>query len=560
MGRRFGIFKKLNLSLRTEVIINISILMLAAILLVGFTISKVDEKFIIQEVIKNGEGIIQNLQMFIDLSLRDKKGLDLNNPFLKKDIQDFFQNYIEGKGINHFVITDKNQKIIFSSRKELIEKILKNPYLTKSIKSGLIHTEIEREGWFLLNVYRNLIIYAPFLVEGEITGGIQLVISLGKMMNRHFESQKIILLLILIDAIVLIAFGNFLISRIFVKPLRELAHLTERISQGDLNQNIEVTSENEIGRLIASFNRMIERLKENQERIKNHLESLEQANQKLKKVQEELIRTEKLASIGRFAAGVAHEVGNPLGSIIGYTAILGQEGIGREEAKEYLKRIEKEIERINRIVRELLNFARPSKFEVHDVDINKVIENTLSLLSYQKDFKNIKTEIELQKNLPIIKGDESQISQVLINIILNAVDAMPKGGLLKIKTEEYVVERWPSNFTMPRRKDDPLEADYSHLRGPDPISKLFKKFSKGDKLIKISIADTGIGIKDGDLEKIFDPFFTTKDPDKGTGLGLSISLRIVESLGGEIKVESHVGKGTTFSIYFPVMIDKNLGG
>jgi len=140
----------------------------------------------------------------------------------------------------------------------------------------------------------------------------------------------------------------------------------------------------------------------------------------------------------------------------------------------------------------------------------------------------------------------------LINIILNAVDAMPKGGLLRIRTEEYVVERWSPKFMMPSRKDDPLEADYSHLRGPDPISNLFKKFSKGDRLVKISIEDTGTGIKGEDMEKIFDPFFTTKDPDKGTGLGLSISLRIVESLGGEIKVESQAGKGTTFYIYFPV--------
>src|SRR4030043_2490643 len=138
---------------------------------------------------------------------------------------------------------------------------------------------------------------------------------------------------------------------------------------------------------------MIERLKENQEKIKMHLESLELANVKLKQAQEELIRTEKLASIGRFAAGVAHEVGNPLGSILGYTSILGQEGVSIEESKDYLKRIEKEIERINRIVRELLNFAKPSKFEIQEVEINKVIKDTLSLLSYKKNIKNIETQI-----------------------------------------------------------------------------------------------------------------------------------------------------------------------
>src|SRR4030066_470141 len=173
--------------------------------------------------------------------------------------------------------------------------------------------------------------------------------------------------------------------------MKDLVRLTQKISEGDFNQTIEVTSRNEIGQLISSFNRMIEQLKENQENIKEHLESLELANRKLKQAQEELIRTEKLASIGRFAAGVAHEVGNPLGSILGYTSILGQEGVSREESKDYLKRIEKEIERINRIVRELLNFAKPSKFEIQEVDLNQVIQNALSLLSYQNNFKNIET-------------------------------------------------------------------------------------------------------------------------------------------------------------------------
>jgi signal transduction histidine kinase len=289
--------------------------------------------------------------------------------------------------------------------------------------------------------------------------------------------------------------------------------------------------------------------------LDNHLKSLEYANRQLKQAQEELIRTEKLASIGRFAAGVAHEVGNPLGAILGYTSILQRGEIEREEGKDYLNRIEKEIERINRIVRELLDFARPSKFEIREVNVNKVLENSLSLLSYQKNFKNIQTQLNLQVNLPLIKGDESQLSQVFINIILNGIDAMPGGGTLEIQSEEYLVEDlFPSRMRRPyppRRRGDPMESDYFHLRKADPISVLLTKFSKGDRLVKIRISDTGIGIKKEDLERIFDPFFTTKSPDKGTGLGLSISLRIVESMGGEIRVESEIGEGSHFELYFP---------
>jgi signal transduction histidine kinase len=178
------------------------------------------------------------------------------------------------------------------------------------------------------------------------------------------------------------------------------------------------------------------------------------------------------------------------------------------------------------------------------------------LLSYQKDFKNIRTQLDLEPDLPLIKGDESQISQVLINIILNAVDAMPNGGTLQIQTRGHVVEysydERPQRIYSPRRKSDPEEADYSHLRKPHLLSAGLTRFSRGDRLVKLVIMDTGSGIKKKDLENIFDPFFTTKAPDKGTGLGLSISLKIIESVGGEIRVESEIGKGTTFELYFPV--------
>jgi two-component system NtrC family sensor kinase len=220
-----------------------------------------------------------------------------------------------------------------------------------------------------------------------------------------------------------------------------------------------------------------------------------------------------------------------------------------------LRRIQKEIERINRIVRELLDFSRPSKSEIREVDLNRVIENTLSLLSYQKDFRNIETQLELHTNLPRVEGDESQLSQVFINIILNAVDAMLLGGSLRILTEEYVVEDFfVKDFQplfAPRRKGDPVESDYSHVRRPNPLAAILGKFSRGDLLVRVRISDTGMGIKKEDLEKIFDPFFTTKPPDKGTGLGLSISLRIVESMGGAMRVESDVGKGSSFEVYFP---------
>jgi signal transduction histidine kinase len=588
MGKPSWLFKRLNLTLRTEVVVNISLLMLAAIFLIGFTTFRANEKNIIQSKIRSCEGMVQDFQTIVDFILREKGKQGLNASSLSMEIQDFIQVYGKDRNFYELVVTDRERRVIASPNSDRMEKSYDSALLKYAMETASIQTEFEKEGGLLASEYKKLSLASPLWIRGKIAGGILMEVPTGDVMRRLLDYQKMFLVLIILDSMVLVVFGSFLLSRVLVRPLKDLVRLTQKISQGDFNQTIEVNSTNEIGQLVTSFNRMIERLKENQENIKIHLDSLELANEKLKQAQEELIRTEKLASIGRFAAGVAHEVGNPLGSILGYTSILAREDVTHDETRDYLKRIEKEIERINRIVKELLNFARPSRLEIQEVKVNKVIEDALSLLSYQKGFKDIETRLHLQPDLPMIKGDESQLSQVFINIILNAIDAMPRGGVLGIGTEDYVVGTGEKNYFdqayLPRRKDDPLETDYSHLRSPNPlfttiesspaydgdgIDKIFipyrmggvktrslltgfAKFTRGDRLIKVTISDTGTGILKEDMEKIFDPFFTTKDPDRGTGLGLSISLRIIESLGGEIKVRSEADKGTAFEIYFPV--------
>ena len=555
--KKFWLFKKINLGLRAEVILNISFLMLAAILLIGFTISNINERDIVQEKTGYGRRMIQDFQAIMDFMSRNNRGFALNHPPVKKELQDFVHLYLKEKGFYELLIVDRQSNIIASKKSDLMNRRSTDPFLEKAVQAGEFRAEIEKSGNLLLTTYKKMKLYSPLWHQGKIVGGIQMEVPIMDVMTNLLESRKIILITIISDALILIIFGSYLLSRVLVNPMKDLVRLTQKISDGDFSQKIEVTNKNEIGQLMESFNRMIERLKENQERLGNYLESLESTNKKLKQAQEELVRTEKLASIGRFAAGVAHEVGNPLGAILGYTGILKREGIDREESKDYMKRIEEEIERIDKIVRELLDYARPSKFEIREVEINKVIESTVSLLSYQKTFKNIETQLDLQPDLPLIKGDESQLSQVFINVILNAIDAMPGGGILQIQTNGHVVEYLYADRSQriypARRRSDPMESDYSHLRKHDPFSALLTKFSKGDRLVKVRITDTGSGIRNEDLENIFDPFFTTKAPDKGTGLGLSISLKIVESLGGEIRVESEVGRGTTFEVYFPAV-------
>ncbi len=510
----------------------------------------------IEERIRDVEGMIPDLQSMIDFITRNMNDASVALPGVKKEIQEFVHIYARERGLHDLVVVDLSSRVIASKKEERLDKDYSDDGLKKAIQTGEPSVHIDRIDRLLSTEYRKLILYSPLWIKGKTAGAIQMIVPVGNMLKHLTESQRVVLISIILDALVLIIFGSFLLSRVLVRPVKDLVRLTQKISEGDFSQTIEVSSRNEIGQLVVSFNRMSQRLKENKTSLEDHLLSLETTNKKLRQTQEELIRTEKLASIGRFAAGVAHEVGNPLGAILGYTGILQQEGLQNGDSKDYLKRIEKEIERINRIVRELLDFARPTKHEIKPLEINQVVENTVSFLSYQKNCKDMETLLDLKRNLPMIQGDESQLSQVLMNVILNAVDAMPKGGILKIQTEECRVEDslgdlFPQIYS-PRRKSDPVESNYSQLRKADSLSTIFTKFAQGDHLVRIRVSDTGAGIGKDDLERIFDPFFTTKSPDKGTGLGLSVSLRIIESMGGEIKVNSEVGKGTTFEIYFPV--------
>ncbi|MFN4131855.1 MAG: ATP-binding protein, partial [Caldimicrobium sp.] len=226
----------------------------------------------------------------------------------------------------------------------------------------------------------------------------------------------------------------------------------------------------------------------------------------LKLMEERIMQSEKLQALARISAGLAHEIGNPLTSISSYVQVLKEMDLG-EFANQSLEVISKHILRISEIIRNISSFAKPSKGEVIPTDVNEVLESSLNLVKFDKRMKDIKVNLNLN-DVPKVLVDPNQLSQVFINIILNAFDAMPDGGDLTIVTREL------------------------------------------DNYVEISFTDTGIGIPLENLPHIFDPFFTTKE--KGTGFGLAVSYSIVKNFGGEILVESEVGKGSTFIVRLPI--------
>jgi two-component system NtrC family sensor kinase len=310
-------------------------------------------------------------------------------------------------------------------------------------------------------------------------------------------------------------------------PLRDIVVATEKIAQGDLSHEVKIQSRDEIGHLAESFNQMVEELKHAQQELTQWGETLEKRvadrTEALEKAQYQLIRSEKLASLGKLAAVVAHEINNPLAGILTYIKLLlkitGKVPfpVSRsEEMRSYLSVMDTEMGRVTRIVKDLLTFARRSKPRIEKVNVNSIVEQSLSLLENKLKLQNIQLQTLLDDTLPLIPCDFSQIQQVLMNLIINGTEAMSEGGELTIKTDH----------------------------------------TADDEFVEIEVADTGAGIPDEHLSKVFDPFFSTKEAGKGVGLGLSIVYGIVNEHKGTIDVKSKIDKGTTFTIKLPTVVEE----
>jgi two-component system NtrC family sensor kinase len=304
-----------------------------------------------------------------------------------------------------------------------------------------------------------------------------------------------------------------------VRPLRNLERATREVAAGKLDHRVEGGSGDELGRLADSFNTMTGELKKARDEYRTLTRTLEdkveERTRQLQEAQNRLIQSEKLSSLGKMAAGIAHEINNPLTSILINSHLVAEALEGRKDLDENLKLIMDETARCSKIVKGLLEFSRQTSPEKLPADINRVVEETLTLMkSHILAGRTIVTR-DLGRDLPAIPVDVNKMKQVFANIMLNALDAMPSGGTLTVRTRLSDNARW----------------------------------------LRAEIEDTGSGIPDDVLAKIFDPFFSTRK-NKGTGLGLSISYGIVEQHGGRIEVRSKVGKGTTMAIVLPTEMAK----
>lgn len=290
----------------------------------------------------------------------------------------------------------------------------------------------------------------------------------------------------------------YLLSSSILRPIRRLVDASHALAEGDLTHKVIVHGSDEVGQLCETFNMMAASLDERDRQLREY-------------VHNRLSQSEKLASLGRLAAGIAHEINNPLTGVLTYSHLLLKNTPPGSPEREDLEVIVRETTRCRQIVKELLDFARERKSERKPSDLNRVIRNTISLVENQVSSHNVEIRTELDPELPEILIDANQIQQVFTNLALNAAEAMPEGGAITIATSS------PEN----------------------------------ERFVRAEVSDTGTGIPEENLRKIFDPFFTTKEGGAGTGLGLAVTYGIIERHNGTIEVRSEVGKGTTFIIRLP---------
>jgi two-component system, NtrC family, sensor kinase len=373
------------------------------------------------------------------------------------------------------------------------------PYYTRSFVSGSWHLTAGEP----LRDHKNKIIG---------------ILGVGIPENPFMEVRTSMMTTFLLVAgvgILVVLVLTYFITRSMILPLEEMVKASNRIAAGDLDHSVSINSQDEIGILANSFNKMLASIKtmklELEEWGRTLEEKVNKRTEELVSVQTQMAQSEKLASIGRLAAGVAHEINNPLGGILTFSMLALEDCDDDHPLKESLEVIVKQTLRCRETVKGLLDFARQSSSAPSLTEVNQIVDKTLLLLENQTIFQNIRTVRKFSPDLPNVLIDAGQLQQLVINIVINAVDAMEEKGVLTVET--------------------------------------FRARNTPEILLRIS--DTGKGIPDDILPLIFEPFFTTKKVGKGTGLGLAIVHGIVTRAGGKIEVASSP-KGAAFTIKLPI--------
>ncbi|OQY13815.1 MAG: hypothetical protein B6I30_02240 [Desulfobacteraceae bacterium 4572_187] len=508
--------------LKSNIAINIAVILLVGMLLIEFvTIITAQRDMIRLEILRGNLLISSFKERLVNFSAQ-------KSPTQHFNLKSSFDRMMKEAEFRCALILDSHKKQIYlgGSGCDLKDELIR---LTRqAVKTGEQTKRFFGTVWGVFwRQSKDAVISSPVKREGSIIGAISIVLPLDGVYETLRRSQKILFIYIFINTAILTFIGLYRLSKVYLEPMYRLVKRADEYREDDEIFFAVRKEDNELNQLSKALNRMLERISGDREKLRSMVISLEKANFDLKQAQQEIIRAEKLASVGRLSSGIAHEIGNPIGIIIGYLELLKQKDITDDERTEYITRTENEVNRINTIIRQLLDLSRPSDTGLKAVSVHEIIYDISNVIEPQPMITDIKLELELAAQNDIVFADPNQLRQVFLNLILNAADAISSSkkkiaGKLVIKSA-----------LMPG-----LNPDDDH------------------PMLKLIYIDNGPGISEENLENIFDPFYTTKEPGKGTGLGLSVSFMIIESFSGKIEAASKEGEGTTITVFLPLHMEE----
>jgi len=523
--------RKLLDSLATKLICTVGALMVIGSLIIGYIFIRYEENMMIRSLINYASTTAELVKRGVYYGM-----LSAHHEVIEQTTRVFG----EGTEIKSISIFDKKGKIIYSSKKEDVGKAVAKDYVTcKVCHQGVgkpLEVIPESKDWMLLSDRsgsKTLKFITPLYNQPscasaschyhpqakKILGMLETSFS-ADTVDATVRQHRLVIILFDVLVLVLISVSLFIIHYKFVlKPISLLNEGMQKLTKGE-NFTIEIHSNDEMGMLARAFNSMAQEIKQYKEKMDNWTRALEDEVQKktveILKAQEQFINTEKLASLGRMAAGVAHELNSPLTGIVTFAhLILKRTPPENEQDIEDLEVIIDQANRCSKIIKGLLGFSRRTSAEKVFVNINQLTESTISMVRNQAKFHNIKFKLNFDSNPPQVSVDPNQIQQVFLNLLLNAADAINDRGEITVATRVT----------------------------NDAVS--------GKSYVEIEFTDNGPGIPEEHLGKIFEPFFTTKSLGKGTGLGLAVSYGIIKKHNGTIFAKSEVGTGASFFVRLP---------
>ncbi len=490
------------------------IILLVAMLMLDFIMMMITRQMLINTGSEKARVVVTAVEALVFA-----KGADMGDT-VRKAIDPDIQKLINVSGITCGRLYDTRfQSHLYGDNCLSVEAL--SGFARKAIDDNATNIDFIGSTWGLFwERSEHMVIAAPLNSRNRVAGAICLVYDMDTVYANLRKTQKILFYYIVINALLLTLFGVYRLWNITGKPLQKLVKRADEFQpDGDL-LFLSDDEEKEFNKLSRSLNRMLENIDADKKKLKTTVLSLEAANAELKQAHKEVLKAEKMASVGRLSSGIAHEIGNPIGIVLGYLDLLRQEGLSEEDRDDFIDRAQGEISRINKIIRELLDFSRSAQDVKTDVSVHSVIEEITDMLQQQPMMKGIALTRDLVAAEYFIKADPQRLRQVFLNLLINASDA--------IKSE-------------PSQGDASIKIESSNCQSED---------ASGCHL-QIIVADNGPGIPADELNNIFDPFYTTKEPGKGTGLGLSVCFMIMEETGGTLTAEAAVEKGTRFILTFP---------